>query len=66
MNKTAYASDQIEQMRVALAEYWSENLAGAQMQEILYAGSEGYKNLKEDTLIEEFELVFGENYFWED
>ena len=64
--KTAYASDQVEQMRTALAEHWSENLAGAQLIELLYTGSDGYKSMEEDTLIEEFELVFGSNYFWKD
>ena len=64
--KTAYASDQIEQMRTALAEHWAENLAGAQLCELLYTGSDGYKDMEEDTLIEEFELLLGSSYFWKD
>ena len=61
-----YADSHIEQMRVLLAEHWAENIEGSALTALLLNGNEGYKTLEEDTLKEEFELLFGQNYFWKD
>jgi hypothetical protein len=61
-----YADDHIEQMRVLLAEHWAENVESSALTALLLNGNEGYKTLEEDTLKEEFELLFGQNYFWQD
>jgi hypothetical protein len=61
-----YADDQIEQMRTLLSEYWSDHLEGEVIAAILLTGNEGYDNLDKETLIQEFESVFGEDYFGED
>jgi len=61
-----YAEDQVEQMRAMLAQYWAEHLDGEAFAAILLAGNEGYNNLNVETLIQEFESVFGENYFGRD
>jgi len=58
-----YADDQIKRMREMLSQYWSERLDGEVITAILLAGNEGYDNLDERTLVQEFESVFGENYF---
>ena len=63
---TQYADDQIEQMRVALANYWVENLEGEVLSDMLLHGCGGYNEMSKETLIEEFEFVFGDNYFWDD
>ena len=61
-----YAEDQIERMPKILAEYWAENLDGEAIASILLMGNEGYEKTKKEALLDEFESVFGENYFWED
>ena len=58
-----YADDQIERMRAMLSQYWSERLDGEVIAAILLAGNEGYDNLDKKDLVQEFESVFGENYF---
>ena len=61
-----YADDQLEQMRGMLSEYWSERLDGEVIAAILLAGNEGYEKVGKETLTQEFESVFGENYFGRD
>ena len=58
-----YADDQIERMRAMLSQYWSERLDGEVIAAILLAGNAGYDNLDKKDLVQEFESVFGENYF---
>jgi len=58
-----YAEDQVEQVREILADYWSERLDGDAVASILLTGNEGYKNTNKETLLEEFESIFGEGYF---
>ena len=58
-----YADDQVERMRAMLSNYWSEHLEEEVVAAILLAGNEGYDNLDKKTLIQEFESVFGENFF---
>ena len=50
-------------MRAMLSQYWSERLDGEVIAAILLAGNEGYDNLDKKDLVQEFESVFGENYF---
>jgi len=61
-----YADDQLEQMKEMLSEYWSERLDGEAIAAILLAGNEGYDKLGKEILTQEFESVFGENYFGRD
>jgi len=61
-----YADDQVEQMRGLLANYWSERLDGETMAEVLLVGNEGYDKLDRETLIVEFESIYGENFFGQD
>tara|TARA_B100000131_G_scaffold245343_1_gene238112 strand:+ start:488 stop:706 length:219 start_codon:yes stop_codon:yes gene_type:complete len=61
-----YADNQIEQMPKLLADYWAGEIDGDSIACILLSGNEGYKNINKDSLIEEFETVFGEDYFWGD
>ena len=61
-----YAEDHIERMPKMLAEYWAENLDGDTVASILLMGNEGYETTNEEALIDEFETVFGEDYFWGD
>ena len=61
-----YAEDQLSQMRVMLPKYWAERLDGEVIESILLGGNEGYENLEEESLIQEFESIFGENYFAQD
>ena len=49
-----------------LAEYWAENLDGDTIASILLMGNEGYENTNKEALVDEFETVFGEDYFWGD
>jgi hypothetical protein len=58
-----YAEDQVEQMKKMLSDYWSENLDGDAIASILLMGNEGYRWCSGGALIEEFESVFGEDYF---
>lgn len=64
--ETVYAEDQIEQMPIMLSDYWTEKLEGSTFSEMLLHGNVGYQNLNKETLIEEFEFIFGENHFWSD
>ena len=61
-----YADNQIEQMPKLLADYWAGEVDGETIASILLSGNEGYEKLNKDSLIEEFETVFGEDYFWAD
>jgi len=61
-----YADNQVEQMPKLLADYWAGELDGETITSILLSGNEGYEKLNKDSLINEFETVFGEDYFWND
>lgn len=61
-----YAENQIEDMRELLSNYWAENLDGEAVASILLLGNEGYNGMDKETLIEEFESVFGKNFFGRD
>ena len=63
MSKIGYSSDQIEKMRDALADYWIDEMPEDSIKELLLNGCEGYTKMEEETLIEEFEEVFGDEYF---
>ena len=61
-----YADNQVEQMRTMLADYWAENIDGDTIADILLMGNKGYEKTNKEVLTEEFETVFGENYFSRD
>jgi hypothetical protein len=61
--KIGYSSDQLEKMREALAEYWINEMPEDSIKELLLNGCEGYAKMEEETLVEEFEEVFGDEYF---
>jgi hypothetical protein len=63
MGYMTYSSNQIEAMREALAEYWINEMPEDSMKELLMNGCTGYAKIPEDELVEEFEEVFGEEYF---
>ena len=58
-----YSSNQVEEMRNTLAEYWIDEMPEDSMKELLMNGCAGYGKIPEDDLIEEFEEVFGEEHF---
>ena len=61
--KIVYSSDQLEKMREALAEHWINEMPEDSIKEILLNGCEGYNKVDVDTLTEEFQEVFGDEYF---
>ena len=64
--KIGYSGAQLEKMREALAEYWINEMPEDSIKEILLNGCEGYNKVEEETLVEEFEEVFGDEYFIDD
>lgn len=62
-NDRFYAENQIERMPKMLAEYWAGNLDGDTIASILLMGNEGYEKTSKEALLDEFETVFGEDYF---
>ena len=61
-----YSEDQMERMPKMLSEYWAGNLDGDAIASILLMGNEGYELTDKEALLDEFETVFGENYFSQD
>jgi hypothetical protein len=58
-----YTKEQLDKMKVHMAEAEMEVLDGGDIIDILLNGCEGYENMHEEFLVEQFENHFGEDYF---